>query len=284
MTKINLAFAITLAPEDAIKYFASKGYAVSWNWQDTWQEAHNKAFTVAKVTNAEILQTIRDEVQGALDNGTTEQDFKKVLAPRLQRLGWWGEKFIVDSAGNAEKITEGSPWRLKVIYRTNLSTAFQAGRYKQQQDNKASRPHLMYVAVDDNRSRLSHKAMHGQVFPIDDPIWQTHYPPNGWGCRCRVRALSDNKLNRLNKRVQSSAGKTREVVKDAGLDKSTGEMRRATVTEIAINGRKMAPSVGWNHNVANSSALDDFTDKALNRISDPSLKQATQSLLNGNKP
>ncbi|MBU2713723.1 hypothetical protein [Zooshikella harenae] len=28
------------------------------------------------------------------------------------------------------------------------------------------------------------------MLSVDDPFWHTHFPPNGWGCKCRVRALS----------------------------------------------------------------------------------------------
>lgn len=41
--------------------------------------------------------------------------------------------------------------------------------------------------------------MHGKVFPADDPVWKTWYPPNGWGCQCSVEALSAREAKALGK-------------------------------------------------------------------------------------
>ena len=37
----------------------------------------------------------------------------------------------------------------------------------------------------------------GLVLSADDPWWRTHYPPNGWGCKCYVDALSQRDIERL---------------------------------------------------------------------------------------
>ena len=47
-------------------------------------------------------------------------------------------------------------------------------------------PNLRYSAVNDRRTRPQHRAWHGIVRPLSDDFWNTHYPPNGWRCRCTV--------------------------------------------------------------------------------------------------
>ncbi|HOE18396.1 MAG TPA: phage minor head protein [Syntrophorhabdaceae bacterium] len=180
-TPPDLLHAFGLKPEKAIEYFKSKGYTFSWNWQDTWQEAHAKAFTVAKAMRMDILQDIRESVQKALDDGITFRQFRKDLTPKLQAKGWWGKKLIGDAEGG-QTVQLGSPRRLATIYQTNLQTAYMAGRYKEMMDNVEDRPYWQYVAVLDAKTRPAHRALHGKVFRYDDPFWKALYPPNGWNC------------------------------------------------------------------------------------------------------
>jgi len=58
----------------------------------------------------------------------------------------------------------------------------------------AERPWLRYVSVLDARTRPDHAAWHGTILRWDDPWWETHYPPNGWRCRCLVQQLDDGDL------------------------------------------------------------------------------------------
>jgi hypothetical protein len=61
-----------------------------------------------------------------------------------------------------------------------------AGRWERIQAAKASHPYLRYVTRADERVRQSHRVWHNVTLPVDDPWWQTHYPPCGWRCRCRA--------------------------------------------------------------------------------------------------
>lgn len=89
---VDLAYCMSLPPKEAVAYLASKGFAITWDWQGLWQESQAQAFTVAKVTRLDILQDIRDTVETALKEGKTLAWFTKELTPVLQAKGWWGKQ------------------------------------------------------------------------------------------------------------------------------------------------------------------------------------------------
>jgi len=39
-------------------------------------------------------------------------------------------------------------------------------------------------------TRDNHAAMNGTLLHRDNSFWNTNYPPNGWNCKCKVRAYS----------------------------------------------------------------------------------------------
>jgi hypothetical protein len=85
-----------------------------------------------------------------------------------------------------------------------MRMAHASGRWAQIQRVKARRPFLRYVAVDDTRTRPMHHDWHGTVLPVDDSWWRTHYPPNGWYCRCNTQSLSQRDLDRRGLKVSKS--------------------------------------------------------------------------------
>lgn len=263
---IDLKYIFGLPPEKAVKYFESKGYTFTWDWHDIWQEAHSKAFTVAKAVRMDILQDIRDSVQTALKEGTTLQQFKKDLTPKLIEKGWWGKKLIGDGAGGAKEVQLGSPYRLKTIYQANLQTAYSADRWKAFGENSANRPYLMYVAVMDDRTRPAHAALNGKVFRIDDPFWNSFGPPNGFRCRCRVRALDESDIKSRGLGIESSKGKlsSNEVL----VSKETGEMKEVAVYHDPLTGMKISPDVGWSYNPGQTAWQPDLKkyDKDIRKL------------------
>jgi len=251
MNKVDLAYALGLKPEKAIEYFKSKGFAFTWDWQELWQEAQARAFTVAKVTRMDILQDIRDGVQDALDNGITYQEFAKGLTPKLKSKGWWGKQETVnEQTGEVTDVQLGSPYRLRTIFDQNVQTAYNVGRYRTQAENVEARPYFQYVAVMDARTRPAHAMLNGRVFRYNDDFWNSFYPPNGWRCRCRVRALDQENLAARGLEVESSQGKLSQ--RDELVSKKSGEMQPVTVfrDRNPQTGKKesVAPDVGWSYN------------------------------------
>ena len=251
-----------LPPKEAVAYLTSKGYTVSWNWEEVWQDANASAFTVAKATRLDILQDIREAVEKTLKEGKTLAWFEKELTPVLKAKGWWGRQDHVDGeTGEVSQVQLGSPWRLQTIFRTNVQTAYMAGRFQRQLENADDRPYWKYVAILDGRTRPQHRAMNGKVFRYDDPIWQYLYPPNGWGCRCRIIALSADDVAKLGLKVESSAGKLGSMMKP--LSEKTGEMREVATYRVTdpTSGREIvfSPDVGWSYNPGAAAWQPDTT-------------------------
>lgn len=267
--KIDLGFAIGLEPEKAVEYFKSKGYDISWDWYETWQDAHSKSFTVAKAMDADILQDIRTWVDKGIKDGISLETFKKGLTPRLQQRGWWGKQ-ILNGPKGPQEVQLGSPSRLETIYRTNVQTAYNAGRYKDQIVNIDDRPYWQYNAVLDQLTRPTHAAMNGLVFPATDPIWNTHYPPCGFNCRCSVRALTKTQIEAKGLKVGSSKGKlsTKSVEIAKGVE---GE-----VTTFTGYGVKMAPDPGWSYN----PGVKDW-EPSLEKYEAPIVKEIKPALSQG---
>jgi uncharacterized protein with gpF-like domain len=217
---------IGLSPKEAVEYFRRKGFQFSFAWQDMMRAEHAKAFTVAKVMRADVLDDIRKSVDRAIANGITLEEFKRELTPLLQDKGWWGKQVMTDPHDGKDKLVQlGSPRRLETIYDTNLRTSYSAGRWQQIQETKKARPYLRYVHMPQAHPRPQHAAWNNLVLPADDPFWLTHMPPNGWHCHCFVQQLNDRDLTRYG----YSIGQAPPIEYRSWQNPRTGEKRRVPI-------------------------------------------------------
>lgn len=61
------------------------------------------------------------------------------------------------------------------------------------------------MTINDSRTRISHKVLHGLILPREHPFWEKNYPGrNGFGCRCRADAYSRKELERKGLKVSMS--------------------------------------------------------------------------------
>lgn len=208
---------IELSPlpmQSAQEFWASKVKLSPAEFRRLSQEAKVKAFAVSGITKGQELTTVFESLQKAIDAGITFDEFRKNCGEILERRGW-------------------GRWRSETIFRTNIQTAYNVGRYREMMETSSSRPYWQYSAVNDSRTRPAHAALNGRIFPADHPFWDTWYPPNGFNCRCGVVSLSAGEVRRRGLTVETH-DPTGELVEPP--DPKTGG---------PLPARPLMPDPGW---------------------------------------
>lgn len=194
-------------PTDAIAYFKAKGLKPTFSYADMLDEAHDSAFTVAKMMDVDMLAQVQASLSDAMANGIPFSQWRDEIIPVMQAGGWWGKKNVVDPVtGQTVLARLGTPGRLKTIFRTNLAASYAAGAWKEIDANKDVAPWLMYDAIDDYRTRPEHASWDRTVLKVGDSWWADHYPPNGYNCRCQVIQLSDDEVAALGLQTDPPGG------------------------------------------------------------------------------
>lgn len=190
MAPRGFTFSSDPSPEVSA-YLRQKGLRPAFRHSEVWGEEHAYAFTVAKAVQADVLRTIHESLQWSVDQGVPFDTWRRNLTPELQRLGWWGAVPMADPAtGEVAERELGSPRRLRTLFDANLRPARAAGQWERAQRTKAVLPFFVYSLGPSERHRPHHEAMAGTVRPVDDPIWDVWFCPNGWGCKCHLRQIT----------------------------------------------------------------------------------------------
>lgn len=168
--------------QEAIDFFQSKVRVPTRAYTDLMNRAHSKAFMVAGAMRDDLLCDLQEAIGRAFTAGDTLEDFRKDFDNIVAKYGW--------------KYKGGRNWRTRVIYDTNVRTAYSAGHWQQMQAAKRMRPYGRYLRGPSIVPRVEHLAWDGKVVPLDDPWWDYRWPPNGCGCKCSVVSVSQRELER----------------------------------------------------------------------------------------
>jgi hypothetical protein len=208
-------------------------------WDDLKHGEHSHAFTVAHSIEANVLDDIHGLLNKAMANGESFNTFKKGMLEMMDKHGWYG------GDGHTKNDTKYINWRCRIIYDTNMKTAFAAGRERQQKEHADMRPIWVYKSklVGKNR-RQEHIALHDKAFPHDDPFWDTYYPPNEWGCECYVT-------------TKSLSGAERDGIKVSKSDSDGNPPPMAGTDGKPIDWGKFAGKT-WNYNPGRETLSPNF--------------------------
>lgn len=262
---------------EQLEFFRQKLNLPTEHYDDILRDAHDRAFVVAGATKADLLNDFREAIERAEAGQITFSQWKKDFRKIVEKNGWQGWTGSDTKAGRA--------WRARVIYQTNLATSYAAGRYAQMDhpDVVKRRPYLKYLHNDNVlHPRPLHLSWNGLVLAREDPWWQAHRPPNGYGCQCRIVAVTADeyhgqkapedgayiKVDRYGQKHEIPAGV------DYGFDYTPGEGVDAALRQMvqkkllrypAAIARAMSRDI--NNQISASKSIVDFVNDALRQAS-----------------
>lgn len=193
----NLGYSIFLEPTDIVRAFEARGtLRPTVRWSEMMHENHAVAFTVAKIAKLDLLRSMQTSIDDVIRNGGTFEEWKSGIMPELQKAGWWGAVRNRDLTGSDETVIVNNR-RLRTIYNTNVRMSLASGHWQRIQRQKDVMPYLRYLPSTSEHKRPLHMGWYGILLPVDHPFWQTHFPPNGWGCKCHFEQVTERRMQRM---------------------------------------------------------------------------------------
>lgn len=181
--------------EKAKDFLASKIPMTKSEWLKLEPKLRFRAFTVAKLGQAELIDRVKWELARSLEEGTGYAET-------------WNN--IRDLAENS--IGDFNPWYWETVFRTNTQSAYVAGKLQQYEGTGAKAYQLM--VIDDSRTtdicrNLLRQSGYGMVLPVDHDFWKKFgFPPYHFNCRTSVRAV-----------YSSQIGYKKEILDNVGISK-----------------------------------------------------------------
>lgn len=164
--------------DEAIKFLKARVSLTKAEWAALEPKLAFRAFTMAKLTQCDYIEAVRGRLVNALEKG---EGFEQL----------WGDvKAIADADGSTIK-----PGYWETVYRTNVQTAYNAGRRMQFDRDPPSA--LALMVLEDERTSDICRPLAGLVLPYNHPFWEDHWPPFHFNCRTTVRAIYDYEVGHV---------------------------------------------------------------------------------------
>lgn len=174
------------APDEAAqaaKILRAKTPLLKEDWKRLDDEGRQRAFTVAKEVDVEIIRSMRDALARAKRDDIPYKEFVKAMPDEL------GRKWGIDSP------------QLRTVFTNNIQSAVNAARYAAQSKPavRKARPYWTLVVVDDETtsSTCGYFLTHPVVLPAGHSWWSTNYPQRHHRCRSLVEAITAAEANKI---------------------------------------------------------------------------------------
>lgn len=254
MSQIKALF--NLAPAEAVALMQQRAEVrVTYDADEMMREAHAQQFTVSRLTRVDILSAMQKSLEKSVAGDLSRRDWTRDTRQLLQDAGLWG-LVEVETPDGRLVTTRFDNARLKLIFDTNTRIAYAAGQWERAWNTRKAFPYLRYIHTTPVNAREQHKRWHNLVLPIEHVFWRTHYPPNGWNCKCRAlpmsRAEYDRGLSPTGEKLDKTAPELK--VRDY-VNRSTGEVERVP--------EGVDPGFAYNPGIAKMDKLQKLTKDKL---------------------
>jgi SPP1 gp7 family putative phage head morphogenesis protein len=191
-----------LSFEAAVAFFRGKAVMTPEAFDALADKWRASGFTARALTSEALRERALSAITRMLDEGGTLETITAAIRADEVSLG----------------ISPASHDALDTIVRTNVATAYGAGKFAAYSDPAvaALRPYLMFVTAGDGRVRESHARLEGKVFEAGSDLAALYAPPIGFRCRCSIVSVSARQFE------QRGYSLTRDRVEGADPDDGFG--------------------------------------------------------------
>lgn len=159
---------------EAVEYLKKRDVIKKVDYNKLSDKMRFRAFTASRIADGDLLKRINSELIKNVNDGKGLKDFLTMT-----------KTDILDKVG----MGPNQGWYWEVVYRTNVQTAYGAGRALGFEEDKPLALH--FVGIEDARQTDVCHSLSNVIRPYDDPLWEKYIPPLHFGCRSTVRAIYD---------------------------------------------------------------------------------------------
>lgn len=159
---------------EAVEYLKKRDVIKKADYNKLSDKMKFRAFTASRINDGKLLERLNAEMIANVNDGKGLKDFLSMT-----------KTDILDKVG----MGPNQGWYWETVYRTNVQTAYNAGRMMGFEEDKPLA--LYFVGIEDARQTDICHSMSNVIRPYDDPIWKKYIPPLHFGCRSTVRAIYD---------------------------------------------------------------------------------------------
>lgn len=237
--------------EEAIQFLKARVSLTKAEWDALEPKLAFRAFTLTKLTQCDYIEAVRGRLVSALEKGEG-----------LEQV-WADVKAIAEADGAIIK-----PGYWETVYRTNVQTAYNAGR--RMQFDRSPPAAIALMVLEDERTSDICRPLAGLVLPYNHPFWEDHWPPFHFNCRTTVRGIYEDEvgripsenvpMNKLRKEFKPQSGFGQNPIKSGTFYELTDEMaKRALHNGILGDLKKFAQQAGYNSvRLYNPDTLEGF--------------------------